>query len=217
MPDKLPRWYKPNERCAFHSDAPGHDIENCFVFKGKVQELVRLGLIKFGDTPNMETNSFPEHGAVNVITEDENLIMDVLKVKTLLVPVHLKLLKVGIIEKDHEKCYVCLRDSKGFFDMQEDIHMLISNGVLQVSGKKKNYEVFVIVPVFRKPKAFEIFFPPKEGTPPSSSNKSLNIKMPTPFPYKSDKVVPWEYTPTSIVNGVEQPWLITKLSPILLM
>ncbi|XP_050876704.1 uncharacterized protein LOC127080428 [Lathyrus oleraceus] len=103
VPDKLPKWYKRNERCVFHSDAPGHDTNNCFVFKGRVQELVRLGLIKFGDTPNVETNPFPEHGAVNVITEDENLIMDVLKVKTLLVPVHLKLFKAGILEQYHEK------------------------------------------------------------------------------------------------------------------
>lgn len=76
VPDKFPRWYKPNEHCAFHYDAPGHDTGNVFVFKGKVQELVRLGMIN-GDMTNMATNPFPEHGAVNVITEDENLIMDV--------------------------------------------------------------------------------------------------------------------------------------------
>ncbi|XP_050915318.1 uncharacterized protein LOC127130333 [Lathyrus oleraceus] len=211
VPDKLPRWYKPNEHCAFHSDVLGHDTENFFVFKGKVQELMRLGLIKFGDTPNVATNPFPEHGVVNVITEDENLIMDVLKVKTPLVPVHLKLFKVGILEQDHKKCSICLRDSKGCFDVQKDIQMLISLSMLQVCGKKKNGEVFVIVPLFRKPKYFEIFCPSREGTSPASSTKRLDIKMLSPFPYKSDKVMPWEYAPTTTVNGVEQPLVYNKV------
>ncbi|KAI5408262.1 hypothetical protein KIW84_054184 [Lathyrus oleraceus] len=89
--------------------------------------------------------------------------------------------------------------------------MMISNGVLQVSGKKKNDEVSIIVLVFRKPKAFEIFCPPKEGTSPPISTKRLDIKMPTSFPYKSDKVVPWEYTPTTNVNGVEQLMVNNKV------
>lgn len=69
-------------------------------------------MIKFGDMPNVATNPFPEHGAVNMITEDENLIMDILKVKTSLVPVHLKLFKAGILNQDHDKCSVYLRDPK---------------------------------------------------------------------------------------------------------
>ncbi|XP_050889460.1 uncharacterized protein LOC127094709 [Lathyrus oleraceus] len=173
VPDKLPRRYKPNEHCAFHSNAPGHDTENFFVFKGKVQELVRLGLIKFGDMPNVETNPFHEHGAVNMVTEDENLIMDVIKVKTLLVHVHLK--------------------------------------VFKVSGKKKNDEVSVIVSVFKKPKAFEIFCPCREGTPSVISAKRLDIKMSAPFPYKSDKAVPWGYEPTTTMNGVEKPLVNNKV------
>ncbi|KAI5419822.1 hypothetical protein KIW84_043832 [Lathyrus oleraceus] len=211
VPDKLPRWYKPNEHCAFHSYAPGNDTENCFVFKGKVKGLVRSGIIKFGDMPNMETNPFPEHRAVNMITEDENLIMDVLKVKTSLVHVHLKLFKAGIIKKNHEKCSVCLRYSKGCFDMHKDIQMLISNGVLQVSGKKKNDEVSVIVPVFNKPNSFEIFCPPRESTHPVDSAKHLDIKIPYHFPYKSDKVIPWGYEPTMIMNGVEKPLVNNKV------
>lgn len=200
---KLPIWYKPNECCAFHSDALGHDTENCFVFKW-VQGLVRLGMIKLDDMPNVETNPFLEHGAVNMIIEDENLIMDILKMKTPLVHVHLKLFNTCILKQNHDKCSVCLRDSKGCFDMQKYIQMLISNGVLQVGGKKKNDEVSVIVPIFNKPKAFEIFFPPRESTPPANSAKRLDIKMPTQFPYKSDKAAPWRYEPTIIVNGVEK-------------
>ncbi|KAI5400179.1 hypothetical protein KIW84_065199 [Lathyrus oleraceus] len=114
---------------------------------------------------------------VNMITEDENLIMDVMKVKTPLMPVHLKLFKV--------------------------------------SGKKMNDEVSVIVSVimsiFNKPKAFKIFCPPRESTPPANSAKRLDIKMPAHFPYKSDKVVLWGYETTIIVNGVEKPLFNNKV------
>ncbi|XP_050890606.1 uncharacterized protein LOC127096021 [Lathyrus oleraceus] len=175
VPDKLPRWYKPNEQCAFHSDASGHDTG--FVFKGKIHELVRLRMIKLSDMPNVATNPLPENVAVNMITEDENLIMDVMKVKTPLMPVHLKLFKV--------------------------------------SGKKMNDEVSVIVSVimsiFNKPKAFKIFCPPRESTPPANSAKRLDIKMPAHFPYKSDKVVLWGYETTIIVNGVEKPLFNNKV------
>ncbi|KAI5410091.1 hypothetical protein KIW84_055538 [Lathyrus oleraceus] len=114
--------------------------------------------------------------------------MEVLKVKTPLVHVHLKLFKAGILN------------------------------VLQVSGRKKNDEVSVIVSVFRKPKAFEIFFPPREVTPPSSSAKRLDIKIPSPFPYKFDKTVPWGYEPTTTMmscvilqdNANEGPRFVTN-------
>ncbi|KAI5396489.1 hypothetical protein KIW84_062633 [Lathyrus oleraceus] len=99
--------------------------------------------------------------------------MDVVKVKTLLVHVHLK--------------------------------------VFKVSGKKKNDEVFVIVFVFKKPKAFKIFCPCREGTPSVISAKCLDIKMSAPFPYKSDKVVPWGYEPTTTLNGVEKPLVNNKV------
>ncbi|KAI5401109.1 hypothetical protein KIW84_065811 [Lathyrus oleraceus] len=137
--------------------------------------------------------------------------MDVLKVKTSLVPVHLKLFKAGIMKQDHKKCYVCSRDPKGCFDVHKDIQMLISNCVLQVSGNKKNDEVSVIVPIFNKPKAFEIFCSPKKSTPPADSAKHLDIKMSDPFPYKSDKVVPWEYEPTTVVNDVEKSLVNNKV------
>ncbi|KAI5429099.1 hypothetical protein KIW84_033914 [Lathyrus oleraceus] len=80
-----------------------------------------------------------------------------------------------------------------------------------VSGKKNNDEVYVIVHIFNKPKAFEIFFPPKESTPPNDSTKCLNIKIPAHFPYKSNKVVPCGYEPTTIVNSVEKSLVNNKV------
>lgn len=77
--------------------------------------------------------------------------------------------------------------------------------------KKKNDEVSVIVLIFNKPNAFEIFCPPRESTPSVDSAKRLDIKMSSHFPYKSDKVIPWGYEPTIIMNGVEKPLVNNKV------
>lgn len=69
----------------------------------------------------------------------------------------------------------------------------------------------VIVLIFNKPKAFEIFCPSKESTPLVDSAKCLNIKMPALFPYKSDKMIPWGYEPTTIVNGFEKPLVNNRI------
>ena len=32
--------YHPNARCAYHSESPGHDTNNCWALKNKVQDLL---------------------------------------------------------------------------------------------------------------------------------------------------------------------------------
>ncbi|KAI5437732.1 hypothetical protein KIW84_023736 [Lathyrus oleraceus] len=63
-------WYKPELHCVYHSGAPGHDLENCYPLKTKVQDLVRSGILFFEDVgSNVKKNPLPEHGksAVNMV------------------------------------------------------------------------------------------------------------------------------------------------------
>ncbi|KAI5409937.1 hypothetical protein KIW84_055409 [Lathyrus oleraceus] len=62
-------WYKPELHCVYHSGAPGHDVENCYPLKTKVQDLVRSGILFFKDVgPNVKKNPLPEHGkSVNMV------------------------------------------------------------------------------------------------------------------------------------------------------
>lgn len=39
-PIKLPASYDVNAKCDFHSGAAGHDIERCYTFKNKFQDLI---------------------------------------------------------------------------------------------------------------------------------------------------------------------------------
>ena len=43
----FPKWYDVNIRCNYHSGVPGHSIEDCTIFKNKVQNLIQEGKLKF--------------------------------------------------------------------------------------------------------------------------------------------------------------------------
>ena len=71
MPEPLPWWHKPDQHCAYHQGAPGHDIENCYSLKYEVQRLVRSGMMSFEDhAPNVKANSLPAHGNSSVSMVD---------------------------------------------------------------------------------------------------------------------------------------------------
>src|SRR4051812_9020426 len=39
--------YNPNARCAYHSNSPGHDTDNCWTLRNKIQDMIDAGEIKF--------------------------------------------------------------------------------------------------------------------------------------------------------------------------
>ena len=39
--------YRLNERCAYHSNSPGHDIDCCLTLKYKIQDLIDEGALEF--------------------------------------------------------------------------------------------------------------------------------------------------------------------------
>lgn len=46
-----PRSYNPNLHCLYHSNAPGHDTENCTALKNSIKDLYEDGKLKFDETP----------------------------------------------------------------------------------------------------------------------------------------------------------------------
>ena len=39
--------YHPNALCAYHSNNPGHDTNDCWALKNKTQDLIDRGVLKF--------------------------------------------------------------------------------------------------------------------------------------------------------------------------
>src|SRR3954471_7555417 len=62
IPEKIPWWYNADVTCAFHQDAPGHSLEDCWALKVEVQRLTRAGILSFRDIgPNVQNNPLPKH------------------------------------------------------------------------------------------------------------------------------------------------------------
>ena len=55
--------YKHNARCAYHSNSPGHDTNNCWPLKNKIQDLIDAKKIEFDppEAPNVITTPMPKH------------------------------------------------------------------------------------------------------------------------------------------------------------
>ena len=64
--------YNPNARCAYHSNSPGHDTNDCWALKNKVQDLIEAKEIEFypPETLNVITAPIPKHGqGINVVDD----------------------------------------------------------------------------------------------------------------------------------------------------
>ena len=62
-PDPLPPGFRSDLHCEFHQGAAGHDLENCFALKARVQELIKGDILSFKDVPpNVVNNPSPEQG-----------------------------------------------------------------------------------------------------------------------------------------------------------
>ena len=48
--------YKHNARCAYHSNSPGHDTEDCGPLKHRIQDLIDEGVFEF--TPDGQIEFF---------------------------------------------------------------------------------------------------------------------------------------------------------------
>ena len=55
--------YNPDARCAYHSGNPGHDTNDCWALKYKIQNMIDAKEIEFGplETPNVITAPMPNH------------------------------------------------------------------------------------------------------------------------------------------------------------
>ena len=46
--------YNPDARCAYHSNSPGHDTDDCWQLKYKIQNLIDEGALEFTQDGQLE-------------------------------------------------------------------------------------------------------------------------------------------------------------------
>ena len=109
-----PKFYDGNARCYYHGGVVGHSIENCRVFKFKVQSLIDSGWLTFQENkPNVENNPLSGHAGPStndVISEEgQGLIRSVEKLKSSLKDIFSLICQMGYF-----KLINCSEDSCGF-------------------------------------------------------------------------------------------------------
>ncbi|KAJ8537150.1 hypothetical protein K7X08_035551 [Anisodus acutangulus] len=74
VPNPVPKWHDEAKHCAYHLEIPGHDTENCYALRNKIEALIKEGVIQLkGPSSNENNNHSPNHddANVNMITVDE--------------------------------------------------------------------------------------------------------------------------------------------------
>ncbi|XP_017604862.2 uncharacterized protein LOC108451713 [Gossypium arboreum] len=202
-----PKWYDANARCEYHAGISGHSIENCIGFKKSVERLIKMGVVKFDSTPNTE-NPLPNHDnqGVNAIgkASERRIKENVAEVRMPMKVIWEEMMKRGMITsgKEREKmgnyCEFHGEEGHGTQNYEEFrvlVQGFVDNKELQIfEGSSYKREISVLEGEQKgtsRPRII-ISLPGnnKVGTP---AVPKVIIHKPTPFPYKDNKKVPWNY------------------------
>ena len=91
------------------TDSPGHDTNDCWSLKNKVQDLIEAKETEFGppETPNVITAPIPKNGqGVNVVNDDL-FVSFVDELATPLPTVKKNLLRANLFSGCGEGCHLC--------------------------------------------------------------------------------------------------------------
>lgn len=133
----LPLGYDANAHCEFHSDAPGHSIENCKALKYKVQDLIDSKAITFApNEPNVNNNHMPPHNKANVnmvkLDDGRKVISSVSELKTPLIEIKHILMKSDVFSVCIDTCEHCLKDPQQCEVLKASIKTLVNQGIILI-------------------------------------------------------------------------------------
>lgn len=120
----------------FHTEAPGHSIDNCKAFRFKVQYLFDSKTITFSPVgPNVNNNPMSPHAnhPINMIEEsvENNLISKVDMFKTHLLTMKERLLLKNVFPGCTSDCAQCLNNPQGGGELKKGIRLLIDQGTFK--------------------------------------------------------------------------------------
>lgn len=222
--------YNPNARCAYHSNCPGHDTNNCWVLKNKIQDMIEAGEIEFDPpgTPNVITAPMPNHEKTVNAVDEVSYVSSVADVTTPLSIIKKKLVQAGFFPGCNEDCFYCAYKPDSCWKLKDGIQRLMDNYTIlfertpsvesmceHLTRGKKFEDVDMVdkVPVkitSKGPVKITSKGPIKitaEGLVKTVAEvrvPPMIITTPGPIPYTSDKAIPWNYGSDVYIHGVKQ-------------
>ena len=90
-PNTTSPYYHPNAKCAYHFDSAGHDTNNCWALKNKIQDLIDAKEVEFDapEKPNIISAPMPKHGHHAHAIEEDLYVADVNDLMTPLLTIKL--------------------------------------------------------------------------------------------------------------------------------
>ena len=90
--------YHSNACCAYHSESPGHDTNNCWALKNKIQDLIEAKEIEFDapEKPNVISAHMPKHGHNTNAIEEDMFVTSVNELMTPLLAIRKNLLNANV-------------------------------------------------------------------------------------------------------------------------
>ena len=119
----------PNTKYAYHSESPGHDTNNCWALKNKIQDLIDVKEVEFEapEKPNVISAPMPRHGHNANVVEEDLFVSTVDKLLTPLLTVKLNLLKAWVFPGCDQDFHACLSSSFDYPLLKKGIQQLIDN------------------------------------------------------------------------------------------
>ncbi|XP_016733272.1 uncharacterized protein [Gossypium hirsutum] len=202
-----PKWYDANAKYEYHVGISGHSIKNCTGFKKAVERLIKMGVVKFDDTPSTE-NPLPNHGdqGVNAVgdTDMKRIKEGMSEVRTPIKMIWEEMVKREMIifkERNKGAKDYCEFHAEEGHEIQECdefkalVQSLMDNKELEFYEAGTNKEHICTLegaPKNQNRPRIIIFLPGSNEVETPTVPKVIIHKL-ISFPYKDNKRVPWNY------------------------
>ncbi|XP_040940055.1 uncharacterized protein [Gossypium hirsutum] len=201
------KWYDANAICEYHAGIPGHSIENCTGSKKAIERFIKMGVVKFDNTPNTE-NPLPNYSdqGVNAIgeTSERRIKKGVAEVRTPIKMIWEEMVKREMIiskERNEEARDYCEFHAEEGHKIQECdefkalIQSLMDNkeqGFYEAGPNERHICTLEGAPKNQNRPRIIISLPGSNKVEIPMVPKVI-IHKPDSFPYKDNKRVPWSY------------------------
>ena len=121
--------YHLNACCAYHSESPDHDTNNCWALKNKVRDLLKAKEIEFDalEKPNVISALIPKHGHNANTIEQDMFVTSVDELMTPLLIIKRNLLIAGVFPGCDKSCNFCLSSPTSCSLLKACVQYLIDN------------------------------------------------------------------------------------------
>ncbi|KAI5397196.1 hypothetical protein KIW84_063136 [Lathyrus oleraceus] len=194
--------------CAYHSDSPGHDTNDCWLLKNKIQDMIDAGETEFDppETPNVITAPMPNHDKTVNAVDDNSHITNVDDLASPLLIIKKNLLQAGLFPGCAQKCDLCILRPNDCLKLRNGIQRLMDDRIIlfeKIPKVESPIEEISVIARSKVPVKITATRVPVKITD-ESKVAPLIITAPGPVPYSSSKAIPWNYGGDVYIHDIKQ-------------